>query len=168
MKVPIIGGDALGTYLSDHHAGATFGVELARRARDENRGTSYAEFFSRLATEVEQDRDELEAIMRRLDVGSDRLKESVAWAGEKLGRLKPNGRVLGYAPLSRVLELEALIAGVSAKLALWRGLEELVSHEPRLDAELLARLAERAQRQLRELRAQQRRAVRSALLGLSD
>jgi hypothetical protein len=164
MKVPIVGGDALGTYLTDHHAGATFGVELARRARDENRDTSYAEFFSRLASEIEQDRDELEAIMGRLDVGSDRLKDSAAWAGEKLGRLKPNGRVLGYAPLSRVLELEGLIAGVSAKLALWRGLEELTEHEPRLDAELLGRLAARAQQQLRELRSQHRRAVRAALI----
>jgi hypothetical protein len=164
MRLPVIGGDAFGTYLSDHHAGATFGVELARRARDENEGTSYAAFFSRLATEIEQDRDELAAIMRSLDVGSDRLKESVAWAGEKLGRLKPNGRVLGYAPLSRVLELESLIAGVSAKLALWRGLEELVSQEPRLDAELLARLADRAQRQLRDLRIQQRSAVRAAFI----
>jgi hypothetical protein len=164
MRLPVIGGDALGTYLSDHHAGATFGVELARRAREENEGTSYADFFSRLATEIEQDRDELTAIMRSLDVGSDRIKESVAWAGEKLGRLKPNGRVLGYAPLSRVLELESLIAGVSAKLALWRGLEELVSQEPRLDAELLARLAERAQGQLRDLRIQQRSAVRAAFI----
>jgi hypothetical protein len=164
MKMPIVGGDALGTYLTDHHAGATFGVELARRARDENQDTSYAEFFSRLASEIEEDRDELEAIMRRLDVGSDRLKDSVAWAGEKLGRLKPNGRVLGYAPLSRVLELEGLIAGVSVKLALWRGLEDLAEYEPRVDAELLGGLAERAQRQLRELRVQQRRAVRAALM----
>jgi predicted DNA-binding ribbon-helix-helix protein len=164
MKVPIVGGDALSTYLTDHHAGATFGVELARRTRDENRETGYAEFFSRLAGEIEQDRDELEAIMRSLGVGSDRLKDSVAWAGEKLGRLKPNGRVLGYAPLSRVVELEGLIAGVSAKLALWRGLEEVAEQEPRLDAELLGHLAERAQRQLRELRTQQRRAVRAALI----
>jgi hypothetical protein len=164
MKLPIVGSDALSVYLTDHHAGATFGVELARRARDENAGTGYAEFLAGLAAEIEQDRDALTAIMRRLDVGADQLKESVAWAAEKLGRMKPNGRVLGYAPVSRLLELEGLIGGVSAKLALWRALKQVADREPRLDAQQLDRLAERAQRQLRDLRNQHRRAARAALI----
>lgn len=35
---------------------------------------------------------------------------------EKLGRLKPNGQLHGYSPLSRVIELEGLYLGISGKL----------------------------------------------------
>ena len=41
---------------------------------------------------------------------------------EKVGRLKPNGRLVGYTPLGRLLELEALAAGVAGKRGLWRAL----------------------------------------------
>ena len=53
--------------------------------------------------------------------------------------------------------------GVSAKLGLWRALKEIAREEPRLDEAQLAKLAERAQRQLTGLRAQHRRAAREAL-----
>ena len=51
----------------------------------------------------------------------------------------------GYSPLSRVLELEGLIAGVNGKLALWHSLLELAPVEPRLDTEQLGNLARRAE-----------------------
>jgi hypothetical protein len=41
---------------------------------------------------------------------------------ERVARLKLNGSLIGYSPLSRVLELEALIAGVKAKRLLWDSL----------------------------------------------
>ena len=58
--------------------------------------------------------------MAQLSFEGSRLKELVALAGEKVGRLKPNGQVRGYSPLSRLLELETLSVGISGKLALWR------------------------------------------------
>jgi hypothetical protein len=160
--LPEITGDALSIYLADHYAGSTFGVELARRARAQNEGSSYGDFLAQLAAEIEEDRAELAAIMNGLGVRRDPLKLGVAWAGEKAGRLKPNGRLRGYAPLSRLLELEGLVAGVSGKLALWRALGELAATDSRLDQAQLDRLADRAQRQLTGLRAQQRRAARVA------
>jgi hypothetical protein len=156
-------GDPLSIYLNDHLAGATLGTELARRARDANRGSSYEEFFARLSDEIEEDRSELKAIMSSLGVGSDRLKVSAAWAAEKAGRLKLNGQLKGYAPLSRVTEIEALVVGVEGKMALWRGLKEIAATDARLDADSLTELADRAQRQLRTLRTQHKRAVRDAL-----
>jgi hypothetical protein len=165
MRLPMLDGDPLSVYLTDHHAGSTFGMELARRTRDENQGTDYGDFLARLATEIEEDRDSLEAIMRRLEVSADPVKVALAWTGEKIGRLKPNGSLVGYSPVSRLLELEALVAGVTGKLALWRALKELAPRDGRLDEAQLDRLAERAQRQLTALRIQQRRAARAALAG---
>jgi hypothetical protein len=155
----------LSIYLSDHLAGATFGTELARRARGENEGTVFGDFLAELADEIDEDRAELEAIMEALGVGRDRVKTTLAWAGEKAGRLKLNGRILGYSPLSRVLELEGLLAGVQGKLALWRALLELAPTDPRLDAPMLRRLASRAEKQLERLSHEHRRAVREALAG---
>jgi hypothetical protein len=156
--------DPLSIYLQDHHAGACFGLELARRAAGENRGTELGDFLTRLAKEIEDDREELEAIMSELGVGADRLKVVGAWTSEKLGRLKLNGRLLGYAPLSRVLELEGLLAGVEGKLALWRALRERPPGGVRVDEAQIERLERRAQRQLRELRTRHKRAARLAFV----
>jgi len=146
----------LSTYLNDHLAGSTVGVELARRAAGSNEGTDLGAFLSRLATEIEEDRDTLLAIMDRLGVKKDRAKVAAGWAGEKVGRLKPNNRLFGYSPLSRVIELEGLALGVEGKRSLWQVLAEL--REPRLaefdfDALLERARAQRDQLQERRLAA---------------
>jgi hypothetical protein len=159
----VITTDPLNIYLNDHLAGSTFGLELARRARGENEGTEYGDFLAGLEREIEEDRGELEAIMASLGIGKDRLKSTAAWAGEKVGRLKLNGRLVGYSPLSRVLELEGLLGGVQGKLALWRALRELAPGDSRLDEPALDRLVIRAEHQLEGLREQHRRAAHEAL-----
>src|SRR5205085_912275 len=116
-----------------------------------NRGSSYTSFLERLAVEVEEDRQSLLAIMRALDVGVDQLKVVGGWGAEKLGRLKLNGRLLGYSPLSRVVELEALGLGISGKLALWRALDDLKPQQPELGRFDLQKLIERGERQLHEV-----------------
>jgi hypothetical protein len=155
----------LATYLNDHLAGATAGRELARRSAGANRGNSYGPVLEELAGEIESDRRQLEALMRRLDIGVDRLKVAGGWLGEKVGRLKPNGRLLGYSPLSRLVELEVLSVAVQGKLSLWRSLRAVADEEPALGAVDFDRLIERAQRQLRTLGRQRLRAARDALAG---
>ncbi len=54
--------------------------------------------------------------MEKLQVKRDHLKVLAGWVAEKLGRLKPNGQLLGYSPLSRLVELEALALGITGKL----------------------------------------------------
>jgi hypothetical protein len=135
----------LATYLNDHLAGSTLGVELARRARGSNEGTPLGRFLDDLAREIEEDRETLVAIMARLDVGRDRLKVAAGWMGEKVGRLKPNNRLFGYSPLSRLVELEALALGVEGKRSLWEVLQRL--EEPRLEEFNFHALLERARRQ---------------------
>ena len=71
--------------------------------------------------------------MKRLDVEPDQIKAGLGWAAEKAGRLKPNGHLLQFSPLSRLVEIEGLITGVSGKLSLWRALLWVAPTESRLD-----------------------------------
>jgi hypothetical protein len=137
----------LGIYLNDHLAGATAGLELAKRSARSNREGELGEFLATLAGEIDEDRESLRAIMKRLEYGEDIPKKLTGWTAEKLGRLKPNGQLTGYSPLSRVVELEGLALGITGKLGLWKALHALASEEPRLDAAELDRLRERAESQ---------------------
>jgi hypothetical protein len=114
----------LAVYLNDHLAGATGGVELARRARGSNRGTRLGESLAEICAEIEADRATLERMMEQLEVKRSTAKVAGAWAAEKLGRLKLNGRLTGYSPLSRLVELEMLQIGISGKIQLWQALAE--------------------------------------------
>ena len=157
------GGDLLAIYLQDHLAAATGGLELARRARRSNEGTEYGDFLAGLEREIAEDRQALRDLMSRLEVGEDRLKIAAGWTAEKAGRLKLNGRLSGYSPLSRVVELEALTAGVTGKLAAWRALRRLAEQDERLDPVELDRLIARAERQLGSLAEHHRSAAGEAL-----
>jgi hypothetical protein len=150
----------LAIYLNDHLAGATVGAAVARRAASSNRESqAYHAALSSLAEEIREDRASLLGIMSALKVGTDPVKQVLAWGAEKAGRLKLNGRLLNYSPLSRLDELEFLALGVTGKLALWRSLDLLAPREPRLRREYLAELTTRAERQLAEIEACRRRAV---------
>ena len=151
----------LAIYLNDHLAAATGGVELAGRALGANRGTEFATFLERLRDDLESDRSALEELMGRLDIGEDKVKQAAAWVGEKVGRLKLNGSLTGYSPLSRVVELEALAAGVNAKLSLWQVLSQL-GDDPLLGDFDHQRFIDRALAQLRELEQHRRVAARLA------
>jgi len=153
----------LSIYLNDHLAGATAGRELARRAAGSNPEGELGSFLTRLAEEVEEDRQALISLMARLEVPEDRVKQVAGWGAEKAGRLKLNGRLIGYSPLSRVTELEALVLAVTGKLALWRALERLAESEPRIGQaiELPAYIA-RAEAQLAGLEPHRLEAVHDA------
>jgi hypothetical protein len=138
---------ALETYLADHLAGATFGIELVRRCRRNNEGSEFAAPLERLVREIEADREALIAVMEAVGAKRSRAKTGAAWLFEKATRLKPNGRPLTYTPLARVLELEALATGIAGKRALWRALAEVGPRGERLAGFDFHRLAERAEDQ---------------------
>jgi hypothetical protein len=154
----------LDIYLNDHLAGSTLGVELSRRAASENRGSQYAAFLERLCREILEDRRTLEAVMRALDVDRSPAKPAGAWLLEKLSRLKLNGQVRGYSPLSRLLELEGLETGVSGKRSLWQVLGRAFADDERVASFDFAALVARADEQLAGLRDQRLAAAPQALV----
>jgi hypothetical protein len=147
------GNGLLGIYLNDHLAGATGGLELARRVAA-SPGTDGGA-LKRLAAEIAQDRAGLQDIMAALGIPVRGYKVGAAWIGEKVARLKLNGHVLTRSPLSNLEELEMLRLGVEGKAAGWRTLRVLAETDRRLDSGRLDELLARAHRQadlLEELR----------------
>ena len=136
----------LSIYLQDHMAGAVAGVELARRARGSNRDTEYGEEVADICGTIEEHREILQEVAGALGVSPSRVKEAPAWVGEKLGRLKLNGRLLSYSPLSRLVELEGLTIGLTGQVELWRSLQESVGDDPRLDGFDLRDMAKRTEK----------------------
>jgi len=141
--------DLLGVYLNDHLAGSTVGVQLARRiAASAQHMPAPADVLNRFAAEVSEDRTALVRIMATVGIKVRGYKMYAAWAGEKLGRLKPNRYVLNRSPLSSLEELEIMRLGVEGKAAGWRTLRSLADRDSLLDAgrldELIARAAGQA------------------------
>jgi len=141
-------------YLADHLAAATAGVQLAHRIARNNASSPSGEQLHRLASEIEEDRRALERIVAALGFRESKVKEGLAWASEKVGRLKLNGTLRTYSPLSRVVELEALSVGIAGKLALWRSLQSAPQVQARLPELDLEHLVQRAQRQRDEVEEQ--------------
>jgi hypothetical protein len=149
-------------YLNDHLTGATLGFELAKRTVSENEGTPFGDFLRELEAEIAEDRQSLLRLMRDLGVAPSRFKAALGWAAEKAGRLKLNGEVRTYSPLSRLLELEGLASGIDAKLALWLALQEIRDVDERLAAAPLDELAQRARSQRDRLEPFRLEAARTA------
>jgi hypothetical protein len=145
-------------YFADHLAASTAGLELARRSARSNAGNATGEFLRRLVVEIEEDRETLERVIAQLGFKPSRPKEVAAWVAEKVGRLKFNGQVRGYSPLSRVLELESLAVGIAGKEALWRALQRVAA----VDTVDLEGLIERARRQRADVEAHRLAAVDEA------
>jgi hypothetical protein len=154
---------ALRIYLNDHAAGALAAVELARRCRASNERTPLGMYLASLIEEIEADRSVLHDVMDRVGARRDRAKLAIGWLAEKVGRLKPNGRIFGYSDLSRLEELEGLCLGVEGKAALWRSLHALSEADERLGGLDFQPLIRRATRQRTALERHRRAAAAAAL-----
>ena len=135
----------LATYLNDHLAGATAGLDLARRIAAAHQ--EHATTVDEIAREIASDRATLEDVMRRLDVDRNALKQLSAWTVEKARRALPHTWLLDRGGLGRMEELEMLVLGVSGKLALWRALAATHGDDPRLAGIDFDALCERARSQ---------------------
>ena len=131
----------LAVYLRNHRAAAGGGVRLAQRVAREYAHTTAGPRLRDIADQIREDCTELDAVMRTLHVSPSTVGSVLAAAGERVGRLKPNGSPVRRSPLTPVVELEMLIAGVHAKAQGWCALRLRV---PTLDTTLLDRLLDRA------------------------
>lgn len=136
------------TYLNDHRSGATAAADLAEKAAGRNQGNRFGVFLSELHKAIEEDEKTLEAIMERLGIEKGGAKAMAGRAAEKVSRLRLHEKVTGDPDLSRVLELETLIMGVTGKLRLWHSLQASVASDARLVGVDLDALVQRAHDQL--------------------
>jgi len=160
--------DFLAIYLNDQLALGVLWREVARRAQQENAGTELGDALERVATGIAEDVDTFAEIMRRVDVRRSRVKAPLAIAAERAGRLKPNGRVRGYSPLSRFAELDFLAMGIDGKKLLWANLRDLAGLSERLADVDFDALIERAQRQRDELEPHRAAVGRDVLAPRAD
>jgi len=152
----------LATYLNDHLAVATAGVEVAKRTLSSNEDTPYEPLLRRLADDLRADERLLREVMRTLEVEEDAIKRGIAWLGEKVGRFKINDSLTGYSPLSRSVEMESLMVVTAVLRSTWATLDEVLGADPRVPD--FKHAAARADRNLAELDALRPSAMREALL----
>ena len=134
------------TYLNDHITGAAaVSSRVERMSRNPDTGED-GPALARLARELRQEREVHEATARDLGFTLSRWKHLGAAVGERVARLKPNGRVLRRSPLSLVIELEVLRSGLEGKRLGWVTLREHAAALG-LDTERLDGLVERSRQQ---------------------
>jgi hypothetical protein len=156
--------DLLGIYCNDHLMASTGGIELVSRMLGEHRGASYEPHLERLLGELREERTALRAMMTALGFPVRQYKQLATWVGEKVSRLKLNGRLLSRSPLSELIEFEFIATAVLGKRAGFETLREHAEVEPRLDAALLDRLIRQANKQ-HEWLSEARREVAARVFG---
>jgi hypothetical protein len=122
----------LAIYMNDQLALGVLWREIARRSARENEDSEAGRALERVAEAIAEDVETFEGLMARLEVPRTRAKPMLAIAGERFGRLKLNGRLTSYSPLSRFEELDILLMGIDGKVVLWTNLRDHASLGQRL------------------------------------
>jgi hypothetical protein len=117
-------------YLNDHLPASVVGREIASRVVARDRGSALGAFLAGYMADAAREREMLLAVMRRVGATRQPYKEVAARVAERIGRLKPNGQLRGHSPLSRLIEIESLLALLRASRSVWLALEAL--DDPRL------------------------------------
>jgi hypothetical protein len=153
----------LAIYMNDQLALGVLWREIARRSARANHGTQTGDALADVASAIAEDVETFEELMQRLDVPRQPAKPVLAMAGERLGRLKLNGRLKGYSPLSRFEELDLLVMGIDGKVVLWTNLRDHAGLGARLPDVDFDALIERARDQRSRLEPFHAQAGREAL-----
>lgn len=156
--------DLLGVYCNDHLAASAGGIELVKRMLGHHNGTPYQEHLERLLSELREEQDAIFGAMAALGLPVRQYKLLASWVGEKLARGKLNGRLLSRSPLSDLVEFEFIATAVLGKRAGFETLRVIAAADSRLDAGLLDRLIDQANRQ-HEWLAEARREVAERVFG---
>ena len=152
--------DIFALYLSDHLTGATGGADRASRMAHGYADTPIGEELARFAAEARRERTFLKELVSSLELPRRRHRQAVAWIGEKIGRLKSNGRSTD-SPMTPVLEIELMRGAVAAKLGCWETLADL-SPELGFPSAVFIDLAARARAQLTMLQGLHERVAAGA------
>lgn len=131
------------SYLGDHLTGATGGRARAHKMAEWYEDSELGDDLGRIARELDEEFDHLAAVIERLGLRQPLPLRLLARAGEFVGRVKPNGRILTSTPTTPLLELELLRGAVNAKQGLWEVLS-VHSDQLGLDRAEHDRLAQQA------------------------
>jgi len=153
----------LAIYMNDQLALGVLWREIARRSQRSNRGTALGAALERVADAIAEDVETFEDIMQRIGIPKNVAKPLLAMVGERFGRLKLNGQLRGYSPLSRFQELDIIVTGIEGKVLLWTTLRDLAGLGARLPDVDFSALIERAQGQRTQLEPFHAQAGREAL-----
>jgi hypothetical protein len=154
----------LAVYLRNHAAAARAGVDLFERMAASQARRSWGPALASLAEDVRDDLRALLRLLRERGIAPDPWLTLAVRAGERAGRLKPNGHLLSRSPLSDLAEVEAGLDAVHAKLAGWRALRAAPVPAAAATSPVdLAELERRAEDQLTRLRAVHTRVVATVL-----
>ena len=154
---------AMDVYLNDHLGGATLGANLAEQIADHAEGTPLADVMTRLHAEIDEDRETLIALMERMDVSRNPVKQATGWLAEAASRVKFSGATSGESDHGLFMALESMALGVQGKLSLWRALREVRDDHPELAAMDLDALIVRAEDQYATLERERLAVGRKAL-----
>jgi hypothetical protein len=132
----------LETYLTDHLAGATAGLNLAQMAAKEHQGDEHGEFLSQLAIEIGEDYGTLEQLIADMGIDKSATKTALAEVGTKVMSPKFTG---DDDALNAFITLETLSIGVEGKRCMWKALKSI--EDPTLESLDIDALIERAESQ---------------------
>lgn len=115
--------DLLELYLSDHLTGATAGVGRITRMANDFVDTPMFGRLGQLVDEISAERAFLIQLIDDLGLDRKPYRQAVAWVGERVGRLKSNGKIVERSPMTMLLETELMRGAVMGKLGMWQMLE---------------------------------------------
>lgn len=152
----------LATYLNDHLAGAEGAIDLLESLEKTYQGTGVGSFVAILKSEIDSDRQELKALVLRLNLEESAVRKVSGWFAEKLGELK----LLfdsqdDHFPLLQ--SFEALSVGIEGKRLLWRALAAIEHEVAGLRGPDYERLVERAEDQRKRVEEERLKAAKKAL-----
>jgi hypothetical protein len=150
----------LGVYLNDHLAGSAAALELLDELRKVD---GLEDWATRVRTEIAEDRQELEELMRQAGIAQSTARQAAAWVAEKLAELKTRIDDRSGGALHRLELIEALALGIEGKRAVWTALQAAAANVPPLRGVNYARLIERADEQRRTVEVRRLQAAGDAL-----
>ncbi|GAA1993663.1 hypothetical protein GCM10009718_34250 [Isoptericola halotolerans] len=136
-----------GLYLSEHLTGATAGLGRLERMTDAYQDTPFHADLSEITEQVRDERRLYRTLLATLGIRRRRYRQLIAGVGERVGRLKLNGRVVERSPLTMMLEVELIRSALLGKMGGWQTLQEYAD-DVGLDPERFADLIELAHRQI--------------------
>jgi hypothetical protein len=149
----------LHTYLNDHLAGSVAALELLDHLIKQYEGESLGIFFRDLGTEIRADQETLRSLVGKLGAEESSLRKAGAWIAQKFSKIKI-GAANAEDSFGLLQALEALALGITGKKLLWRSLDAIALHVPKLQGTDFGRLEMRAEEQIARVEAERLRTAR--------